>query len=278
MGTENQGNMEWQISFRKIITMKINSQYKHSQELHEFIKSLPKNFEREGEILYDERNVIKSFMVRTHEKYTEKVVVKRYKCPNIIQQIIYSFFRKSKAERAFSYGIQLQEASINTPTPIAYFEEWKNGLFKFGYYLSGYDNAPAIRKELIEKEEFNQTMAEDFAIFVANLHNKDILHHDLNSTNVLYHPEANGHFSFSVIDINRMTFKKSNLTLSECLDNLTRFTGRMDLFEYVLKKYIQYRGLPLQKTLQEGIAIKIKHDRDWYRRKNFFKKIKSFIK
>ena len=59
---------------------------------------------------------------------------------------------------------------------------------------------------------------------------------------------------------------------------LVLYLGLGILFEYVLKKYIQYRGLPLQKTLQEGIAIKIKHDRDWYRRKNFFKKFKSFIK
>lgn len=258
--------------------MKINPHYKHSQELHDFIKKLPHTFEKEGETLYNERNIIKCFLVRTDGNQQEKVVVKRYKCPGIIQQIIYSFFRKSKAERAFTYGMQLKGANIDTPTPIAYFEEWKSGLFKYGYYLSGYDNAPAIREELIEKEAFNQTMAEDFAVFAASLHNKNILHHDLNSTNVLYHPDSNGHYTFSVIDINRMTFKKGKLTLAECLDNLTRFTGRMDLFEHVLKKYIQYRGLPAEETLQKGIDVKVKHDRNWYRRKNFLRKVKSLFK
>lgn len=259
--------------------MKINPHYKHSQKLRDFIKRLPEFFGNEGETLYDERNIIKSFNVCIDGNNEEKIVVKRYKCPNIIQQIIYSFFRKSKAERAFSYGMQLEEAQISTPLPIAYFEEWKGGLFKYGYYLSGYDNAPAIREELIEKEDFNKTMAEDFAVFSATLHNKGILHHDLNSTNVLYHrSDCNEHYTFSVIDINRMTFKKGKLTLSECLDNLTRFTGRMDLFEYVLQKYITFRELPMEETLQKGIAIKIKHDKDWYRRKRFLKKIKSLIK
>jgi len=254
--------------------MKINPHYKNSQELLDFIKKLPNIFDKEGETLYDERNIIKCFRIRA-----ERIVVKRYKCPNFIQQFIYSFFRKSKAERAFSNGMQLKEAGISTPEPIAYFEDWKTGLFKYGYYLSGYDNSPAIRGELIEKEDFNETMAEDFAFFAAELHNKGILHHDLNSTNVLYQAsESNGHYTFSVIDINRMTFKKNKLTLFECLDNLTRFTGRMDLFEFVLQKYISYRGLPFEETLQKAIAVKTKHDKDWYRRKAFLKKIKSIIK
>ncbi len=63
--------------------------------------------------------------------------------------------------------------------------------------LTGQLNAP---------EEFNKVMAGDFARFVNRLHQKGIIDIDLNAGNVLYQPQADGHYTFSLIDINRMKF------------------------------------------------------------------------
>lgn len=253
-----------------------SSKYKDNQTVKEFIENLSVIFQKKGKVLYNKRNVIKSFELDVNDDVLKEVVVKRYKKPNLIQKIIYSFFRESKAKRAFNNAIELRKRGIDTPQEIAYVEEWENGFFNYGYYISGSDNASPIRECLIEPENFDQIMASDFAEFAASLHEKGILHHDLNSTNVLYHRSDNGHYTFSVIDINRMDFFYNGEIPDKevCFDNLTRFTGRMDLFEFVLHRYIEARGWNVSSSLQEAIRIKNKHDEQWRKRKAFLRKFK----
>lgn len=252
----------------------ISPLYSSNVKVKNFITHLPETFRHEGVMLYNKRNVIKSFILDTSDEILQSVVVKRYKRPNAIQRIAYSFFRSSKARRAFCNAAELRRRGINTPQEIAYIEQWSNALFEYGYYISGSDNAPPIREKLIDQQAFDRTMAADFAAFAAELHEKGILHHDLNSTNVLYHLH-NGHYRFSVIDINRMRFFSENTQPSkdECFNNLTRFTGRMDLFEYVLQCYAEKRGWDTETTVREAIELKNKHDEQWRRRKKFLRKI-----
>jgi len=253
--------------------IRIHPDYKNNPLLQRFINNLPAIFTLQGSVLYDERNIIKSFVLDESDNILQHIIVKRYKRPTVIQRIVYSFFRSSKAKRAYLNAAEFIKRGIDTPSGIAYIEQYKNGLFEFGYYISGSDFAPPIREKLIEQEEFDLIMAKDFAAFAAELHEKGILHHDLNSTNVLYHPH-NGQYRFSVIDINRVKFfpKGSQLSKNNCFDNLTRFTGRMDLFEYVLKQYVEIRNWN-PTTLSEAIEIKKNHDKQWRRRKAFFKKL-----
>lgn len=257
----------------------INLQYLHNSHLKTFIENLPKLFdENDAATLYDKRNVIKSFNIDYSDNVLQSVVIKRYHCPNIFQRIAYSFFRQSKARRAYQNAETLLTRGFSTPINIAYVEQWKNGLFKYGFYLTGFDGAHPICEQLNDKEDFNKIIASDFAAFAAELHAKGILHGDLNSTNVLFHPLDNGHYSFSVIDINRMTTRPSgDFTPNECFDNLTRFTGRMDLFEYVLKQYIIARNWDVDKCLPQAIAIKKHHDEQWRKRKAFTGKIKKIF-
>jgi Mn2+-dependent serine/threonine protein kinase len=256
------------------IKIVISPEYEANPLVKSFINELPTIFENSGEILYAERNLIKKYEVDKSDNILNEVVVKRYKRPNSIQKIIYSFFRSSKAERAFHNATELRKRGISTPREIAYIEITKNGLFEYGYYISGSDTAPPIRERLIEQEEFDHNMAEDFARFAATLHEKGILHGDLNSTNVLYHHGKNG-YSFSVIDINRMKFFDTSVSIpkKECFDNLTRFTGRMDLYEFVLDIYIKERNWDTEIDLKEAINIKTLHDEQWRRRKSFLRKL-----
>ncbi|GAB6011759.1 lipopolysaccharide kinase InaA family protein [Viscerimonas tarda] len=260
----------------KTVKTTISPEYASNVAVVDFVKNLSKAFAGRGTVLYAKRNVIKRFVVDETDEVLRGVVVKRFKYPNFIQRVAYSFFRSNKAKRAFGNAMELRNRGIDTPREIACIEQWVNGLFGFGYYLSASDDAPPIREKLIEPEEFDRTMAEDFAAFAAQLHEKGILHHDLNSTNVLYHFDGE-HYRFLVIDINRMDFFPAGVQPSphECFDNLTRFTGRMDLFEYVLRCYAAKRGWDIEKTTQEAIAVKNKHDEQWRRRKAFLRKLKA---
>jgi len=238
--------------------IEINSQF---HQLRPLIDQLPEIFNTQGEIIYDERNVIKRFQI---DNIT--LIVKRYRRPNIIQRIVYTFFRSSKAKRSFFNARRLLEAGVQTPVNIAYIEQYQLGLLEYCYYISDVDDAPPIRERLIEPDIFDRTMATDFACFAAELHQKGILHGDLNSTNVLYHPQPDGHFLFSVIDINRMRFYDDFPPIQECMENLTRFTGRMDLFKFVAEQYCKHLQLPSE-MVQQLIATKEKHDANWIKRK-----------
>lgn len=259
------------------LKIKISPDYKDNKTVTDFIGGLTRTFEKKGTVLYNKRNVIKRYVIDSSDNILKEVVVKRYKYPNLVQRIAYSFFRSSKAKRAFYNAEELRHRGIDTPKEIAYIEQW-GILFHYGYYISGSDNAPPIKDELIEPENFNRTMAADFAAFAAELHKKGILHHDLNSTNVLYHPYGE-HYTFSVIDINRMDFYSDGdqIPKKECFENLTRFTGKMDLFEFVARHYAEARGWDIEKTTQDAIKQKVHHDEQWRKRKAFLRKL-SFRK
>jgi tRNA A-37 threonylcarbamoyl transferase component Bud32 len=258
-------------------TIEINPEYAANDSLAKFIEHLPEAMVNgEGYLLYNKRNLIKYFDVPG----IGRIVVKRYKRPSLLQRLIYSFFRDSKAKRAFHNAAELRKRGIDTPTGIAFVEDRQYGLFKYGYYLSDYDGASPIREKLVIPEMFDTVMAEDFAAFAAELHGKGILHHDLNSTNVLYHKAENGHYAFSVIDINRMDFMPfgAQPSMPDCLENMTRFTGRMDLYEYVLRRYVEIRGWDKEAELREAIRVKVRHDEQWRRRKAFLRKLSPWKK
>lgn len=238
----------------------INPKYNDNSTLLSLIDGLPDSFHTGGELLWNKRNQIKAF---------GSIIAKRFKQPNGIQKLIYAF-RKHKAIKAFENGLELIKRGIDTPEPMAVVELRKGPFLVEAYYFSQPDLSHGI-KELTDRADWSKPLAKAFAQFVAQLHHAGILHHDLNNTNVLYKQvNATGtDFHFSVIDINRMTFYPLNteIPIEACLDNLTRFTGRLDLFEYVVREYAKARSLDEEKVVSLGLSIKRKHDRDWYRRK-----------
>lgn len=197
-----------------------------------FISQIPDIFDTEGEMIYQGRNTIKRFAYDGREW-----IVKRYKKPNLIQRISYTFFKKSKAERAYLFSFELQARGIDTPEGIAYIENRRNGLVDDCFFISTPCHAPAIYPTLGGSEAFDTCLANDLAAFFVQMHTKGFLHGDPNLNNILYHKkDKENTFSFSVIDTNRSVFK-SVPTQQECLDNLKRITHRRSLLQYITKQY-----------------------------------------
>ena len=90
----------------------------------DFIKQLPQHFAQEGELLYEGRNEVRRYRVKN-----EWLVVKKYKQPNIIQRIVYTFFKKSKTERAYLFAGMLRKRGFDTPHEVAYIEKKRGGLW-----------------------------------------------------------------------------------------------------------------------------------------------------
>lgn len=254
----------------------INPKFANVKSLRKYMEALPQSFWQGGKILWNKRNKIKAFDLPTNcdgkQQYT--IVVKRFKHLNIIQKLIY-FFRPHKARRAFLNGMELVKREVSTPDPIAAVEI-KAGLWlKEAFYICDETTLQSIESET-DRDDWNRQLAAAFANFVADLHSKGILHNDLNDTNVLYENDENNTYHFSVIDINRMKFYPvgENIPDNECIENLTRFTGRLDLFEFVAREYAKARNLDADAWVAKSLRQKAQHDRNWRRRKALLHPIK----
>ena len=82
----------------------INDKYFSFQEK---INLCIKNFDHEGKLIRDSRNTVKVFKV--DDLY---INIKRFKRPNFINQLVYSFFRSTKARRSFFYANKLLDLSL----------------------------------------------------------------------------------------------------------------------------------------------------------------------
>lgn len=226
-----------------------------------FIRQLPQTFGQEGELLYDNRNKVKRYRVNG-----EELVVKKYKQPNIIQRIVYTFFRKSKAERAYLFAAMLRKKGFDTPHEVAYIEQKKNGLFLNGYFVSQNCTYPPL-SGLLRKRDFDKHPADGLAAYLAELHQKGVLHGDLNLTNILYHTDDKGNYRFTLIDTNRSKFKSP--TQQECLENLKRLTHNKALLRYVVMQYATIRGWPPRKCALEVFHHLLQFEHKLYRKRRF---------
>lgn len=211
----------------------IQPSYEH---LRDFITRLPQTFGQQGEILYQGRNCVKRFV-----ENGQVIIVKRYKRPHLIQRIAYTWFRPSKARRAYDFALRLEEMQIATPAPIAYIEKKQGGLFCDSYFVSAYCPDPTLFPELVEKPDFDLDLAHALAAEVAKWHEKGFLHGDLNLANILYRTSPDGQYAFTVIDINRSHFIPQP-SKDQCFTNLMRLTHRIDLLRQLTEYYARQRG------------------------------------
>ena len=230
----------------------INPQYK---DLTDFIKNLPLEFENSGEIIYSARNIIKKFMINDIA-----LTVKRYKVPLRINQLIYTFFRPTKAERAYKYAQYLLSTGIKTPEPIAYIEVKHGGIFYQGYFISQAEDYPRLMREFHDGIHGQENILDAFAAFTVKLHEAGILHLDYSPGNILFKTEGNK-VSFSLVDLNRMRFGK--LSQEQCLRNFDRLTRDTEVIRYIVSEYARIRGWDIDRSIEKALHYQAEFIRKW---------------
>lgn len=224
----------------------VSLEYKKAES---YIKQIPTLFEQNGELIFHKRNIVK----RMRTPYGEWIV-KRYKRPFMLQRLAYTFWRKSKAHRAFLFASHLRSLNINTPKEVACIEIYKGGLFCEGYFISLPCEWPALFDEMVgERKVFDQQLADATAAFFVTLHQKGVLHGDLNLDNILCKNSGTKGVEFSLIDTNRTRFV-SQPTQVMCLTNLVRVTHRRDLLRYIVNRYANLRGWSAERSTDFVIA------------------------
>lgn len=237
-----------------------------SEHLRDFAERLPELFDREGEVLHAGRNTIKAF-----EAEGERLVVKRFKRPNLLRAVIYTFFRRSKARRSYEHAVRGSGrwASIR-PNPSHGANTAAGGLLCDSYYVSRRsDYTPLSQTTARFPAAGTLPVLEAFARFAVQLHEKGIEHRDFNHGNILWDRTPAGAYRFQLIDINRMHFDDRPLSSRACMINLRRLSCPAVAFLYILDRYAETRGWDVDDTLLRGTFFRLAFGRRKQLRKRF---------
>ncbi len=202
--------------------------------LAEFIWKVASRDYAPDDVLRATRNVVEKVRVEGID-----LVVKRHKKPAWLKRVIYTWFSKNKARKAYTYALKLQKMGIETADPIAYIEIRVGGLFHTGYYLYTLITDPAFTTLPQYPLPEQRAILDDFAAFMVELHTKGVKHNDFNDYNIFFRKEGD-HYRFSLIDINRASFKR--MSRGDCVNEFLRLHLDQCSLAYVMQRYAAIRG------------------------------------
>lgn len=225
------------------------------------LKSILLNFSARGSYLNKgSRNTIKKITVQDRI-----ITVKQFKIPVFFQSYVYRFFRKSKAERSYRYGLKLIDAGIKTPFPIAYYERFSGGL-KDSFYVCEFLDYDFEFRELIHNPEFEnrEEILRLFARFTFDLHENRIHFLDHSPGNTLIMDRGSGQYDFYLIDLNRMRFE--SMSFKKRMRNFRRLSLSKTMIRIIADEYSRLYN----RSYDETFHLMLKYSRKF--RKNRIRK------
>lgn len=221
---------------------RINPLYASDKSIEKFVVGLHDSFNNNGRIVYNKRNTLK--IMSTGSEAMPVVAVKKFKPLGLLRGLYYTYIGINKAERCFNHAIELETRAIATPEPLAYVQVSQCGVIRECYYICRCVELPAVKDGIHWEDRYDAAMAESFSSMAAAMHKAGVVHGDLNCDNVLYSKNADGSFSFTLIDINRMKFYPRGTTVpdSEAMADMCCFTRSLKVMRSVAEYYAKARG------------------------------------
>lgn len=196
------------------------------------VKAFIKDFDTSGETIYKgSRNELKVKQIGDF-----KVNIKRFKTPNFINQIVYRWFRKSKAERSYLFANILLDRKVGTPKPIAY--QVNKSLFGIlqSYYVCIQQNYDLTFRELIEQPDYPNRVEilQKFTRFTFHFHNQNVLFLDHSPGNTLIEKNKED-YHFYLVDLNRLKFQQLNY--QQRMLNFARLSPTLEMTKIMATEY-----------------------------------------
>jgi len=190
-------------------------------------------------VIYDKRNIIKVV-----EFENRKYVIKSFKTPHLLNQIVYRFFRESKAKRSYQNSIKLQNLNIHTPNPIGFIEFTSKLLLTKSFYISEFYDFDFEIRDVLADEKFDNRdiILSKFIEFTYKLHQKKIYHIDYSAGNILV-TKVDNRYLFSLVDVNRMKFIDLDIDLRA--KSLAKLTTNSRDNEYMLNEYSKLSNIDI---------------------------------
>ena len=197
----------------------------------------------------------------------QKLVVKAFKVPNLLNKIVYTFFRGTKAKKSYENSLRISKF---VPQAIGYIEFREFGLLSDSYFISEQFEYDFTIREVITGADFKdrEKIFEELAKFTFLLHEDGILHKDYSPGNILIKVGGNG-YEFKIVDINRMEFKE--LSVDERLKNFSQLWAKDSDLKIIVDKYSKLINHDENVCFKKAAEYSQKH-KD---RKNFKKRLKG---
>lgn len=226
---------------------KINNSYINFES---FILNIQNYFKLNTNSIHKARNEIK---IISYQNST--YVVKSFKVPHLLNKIVYTFFRDSKAKKSYENSMRIADF---VPYPIGYIEFYKFGLINDSYFVSeNFTYDFTIREPLLDDNFKNkEDVFKAFAKFTFDLHENSILHKDYSPGNILV-KEENENYVFKVVDINRMEFRR--LSLDERLKSFSKLWAKDEDLKIIVKEYAQLMDINEMQCVDRALAYSKEH-------------------
>jgi len=233
-----------------------------STEYRDLIQNIKYYFNEASIVLQKARNEIR---VISFNK--EETVVKSFKIPHVLNKIVYTFFRDSKAKKSYLYSMKILPF---VPKPIGYIEYRKFALLDESYFICERFNYDFTIREVLLDKDFKDKRAifKAFARFTHDLHEANIEHLDYSPGNILI-KKRDDKYIFKIIDINRMTFR--TLNTNERLENFSKLWAKDEDLKSIVRFYNEYMHIDEVKAIDIALKASQKH-KD---KKNFKKRLKG---
>lgn len=199
-------------------------------------------------------------------------VVKSFKKPLLFNQIIYKYFRASKAKRSFEYASTLLELGIKTPPSVAYIENFNFIGLQNSYYISEFIPYNITFRTLIDEPDYpdHENIVKGFTSFTFDLHEKGVEFLDHSPGNTLI-VKKNDQYDFYLVDLNRMKF--GELNYEQRLKNFARLTRKKTLVEKIASNYAKL----IQKDATEVFEKMWSYNQQFHKKFDNEKRIKSIL-
>ncbi|WP_246131552.1 lipopolysaccharide kinase InaA family protein [Aquimarina intermedia] len=201
------------------------------------MKEIIVNFDEYKEVLGEgDRNVIKIIEIEDNN-----YVIKSFKIPNLLNQIVYRFFRKSKAERSYAYANELLQLGIETPYPVAYKLCVTSFLFKKSFYVCELVDSDLTFRELTTDFSIpdHEAILRAFTRFTFKLHENGVNFLDHSPGNTLIKRKKDG-YAFYLVDLNRMEFGK--MDFEDRIKNFAKLTIHKAMIRVMSEEYARCSG------------------------------------
>ena len=245
------------------------------KDLQERIVFLIDHFLIEGKILVNgQRNIIKLF---EFEEIT--LSIKSFKKPNLINKIVYRYFRKSKARRSFEFASKLMEMQIGTPQPVAFFENYDFVGLKESYYACEHLENVFEFREIVQNEAFENRdfIIRKFTQFTFEMHEKGIEFLDHSPGNTLIRKNTDGSYSFFLVDLNRMKFHET-IDFKTRMKNLSKITHKKDMIAVMSNEYAKLSNGNETTIFETMWGLTADFQYRFHRKKRIKKKLKFWKK
>ena len=224
------------------------------------------NFNNEGTLIGTEKRNIVKFIRIDDVSFN----VKSFRKATFTNKFIYKFFRKTKAQRSFEYAQELISKGINTPSPVAYLNDYNLFGLSSSYYISLQMEDCFMLSDVIENPFFHdrENIIRRYTRLIYKLHNNGIEFKDNSSGNFLIR-KTEKDYHFYIVDLNRMNFSKK-MSIPHRLANFSRISNDLEVIKIISDEYAFLAKIDLSYAMET-----ISYHASKFRRKS---KLKQHLK